>query len=100
MDKDGVYHLEIRRYYGGVIAELGISNDGKLLALDLMARQARARGGDGTFDDLQLARSEVYGDDSDASSPFSKDRHLGYDVVAIIRLTPTDMSDPGRSLGL
>ena len=95
MDKDGVYHLEVRRYYEGFVAELSISNDEKLLALDLMARQARGAG-DGTFDDLQLARS----DDSDAGGPFSEDRQLGYDVVAIIRLTPADMSDPGRSLGL
>jgi hypothetical protein len=50
-----------------------------------MARQAR--GGDGTFDDLMLARN----DNSHAGGPRSEDGQLRYDIVANIVLTPVCM---------
>jgi hypothetical protein len=95
MDNDGVYLLDIHRYHSSVAPELPAitQDDDKLLALDSMAHQAR--GADGRFDDLLLARS----DNSHAGGPRNEDGHLGYDVVANIVLTPVCVP-PGRSFRL
>jgi hypothetical protein len=92
MDNERVYLLDVRRYYDGVPSDLPAitQDDDKLLALDSMARQAR--GPDGRFIDLLLARS----DNSHADGPHSEDGQLGYDVVANIVLTPFWVP-PGRS---